>query len=123
MNREIKFRAWDGETMRLLDQMYVGVGQIGFSYTHYVDLGDMDHERTELMQYTGLKDKNGMEIYEGDILENRLGEQFPVTFTLGAFRTNKNMTLGDFDCEVIGNIYESPELLEAASPNVVNNHV
>jgi hypothetical protein len=77
---------------------------------------------TILMQYTGLKDKNGKEIYEGDILRFYLdGEEFhtsPVSFhaEMSAFVLTEpvpeDMFVKECGYEVIGNIYESPELLK-----------
>jgi len=59
MQREIKFRAWDKKNKQM------SFGNIGF---HYNDIQGMYAYDKELMQYIGLKDKNGKEIYEGDIL-------------------------------------------------------
>ena len=73
----------------------------------------------ELMQYTGLKDKNGKEIYEGDILHDDTGSKYEIVYV-----ENLAQFLGDYgDCdfalsmyeqgdnEIIGNIYENSELL------------
>lgn len=67
MNREIKFRAWDGKTIRYPsnDGLYI---YLDGRYGVHKDNGGGKLE-CELMQYTGLKDKNGKEIYEGDIVE------------------------------------------------------
>lgn len=75
-----------------------------------------------LMQYTGLKDKNGKEIYEGDIVESEKNMMFnqgkqtdQVRFEDGAFKVatvNLSTITTSFYPEVIGNIYENPELLE-----------
>ena len=76
----------------------------------------------KIMQYTGLKDKNGKEIYEGDVLSNGNDEKpYKVIFENGSFRAEFE---GDFEeysfylidivaqhCEIVGNIYENPELL------------
>ena len=124
--RPIEFRTWDGETMRQLDKMYVGAGQIGFSDDYYVDLNDNDHEDVVLMQFTGLLDKNGTKIFEGDyaISDHKLYgeyEQGVVEFThtgqyvlaQGSFKTSiHDLVFNDWKLEVIGNIYQSPELLK-----------
>ena len=77
----------------------------------------------KIMQYTGLKDKNNKEIYEGDILLDRNNKKpYKVIFKNGSFRAEFE---GDFEeysfdlidvvaqgCEIIGNIYENPELIK-----------
>ena len=131
--RDIKFRAWDTENKEMLkvqeldfeDTFYGGRLSIRVDmYNDYFDMEDMI-----LMQYTGLKDKNGKEIYEGDIVaiqfqratktKNALIEYsekyaaFIITHTKEIKHENEN--LGDYQMqnfEVIGNIYDNPELLE-----------
>lgn len=72
----------------------------------------------ELMQYTGIKDKNGKEIYEGDIVQwidsDGKIRKDNVFFENGAFRIcNSNFEIWEYgELEAIGNIYENPELLE-----------
>ena len=74
----------------------------------------------ELMQYTGLKDKNGVEIYEGDIVREYTGfsdegGDYPVEYHANGFwlegRDNEFGFGDESDMEVIGNIYENPELV------------
>lgn len=78
-----------------------------------------------LVQYTGLKDRSNVEIYEKDILRWNVfdglayfGGTNVVYFQDGAFRLNKHHSVIDYinngDVEVVGNIHEHPELLEAA---------
>lgn len=124
--REIKFLAWD----RLKKQMFfveaiTYVKKTGLpKYVYYVGNKSPHSIRTEttLLQYTGLKDKNGKEIYEGDIVRYNTGEAWIVKWSgrggfIYADNGNKNTAatnqLPDMhEVEVIGNIYENPELLK-----------
>lgn len=69
--------------------------------------------RYELMQYTGLHDKNGKEIYEGDIVEWQSGDDVSRMAVHFRVEYGRCMTIPYINskCEVIGNIHESPELL------------
>lgn len=136
MTRPLKFRIWDGKEMRLLDQQFVGVGQIGFSDTHWVDLSEHDAEDVQVMQFTGLKDKNGVDTFHHDMLLwinwRREGTAVPdvyliewdsdkACFYLQVWRDGKHIDDSNIwdssmeDFEVVGNVYETPKLLEAKS--------
>lgn len=70
----------------------------------------------EWLQFTGLTDKNGKEIYEGDIIESDYDKKvrFEVLYKLGGFWCQKggiSFPLSIYEFEVIGNIYENPEIL------------
>ena len=140
MKREIKFRVWDHntDTMMIPDNFEFCDGEIC-----WIDAGreagpksgnDGDPGQFEIMQYVGLHDKNGREIYEGDILKvtSEDGESYvaavkwfgdedypafdlegiPVAWNYDANALATIFQSGVEKCEVIGNIFENPELLE-----------
>ena len=87
--------------------------------------GENKLNEMKIMQYSGLKDRYGKEIYEGDIIKNESGEGYDilsvVAYKKGVFCIDANDELDyieyplyEWNCEaeVIGNIYENPELLE-----------
>lgn len=81
----------------------------------------MGSDKVHLMQYTGLKDKNGKEIYEGDVVKAEEYVGFKnltaeVIYNRGRFSLNTGTIPEDLIpelCEIIGNIYENPELLKS----------
>ena len=83
------------------------VGQYG----NTVGIHQVDPETVG--QFTGLTDKNGKKIFEGDIVKVD-GKVYEVKYMLGQFFVGINMPIAykRFDCEVIGNIHDNPELLE-----------
>lgn len=118
--REINFRAW----VRRLDRM-CNVTGIDFERNEINILSPGWHmsewlrrDQVELMQYTGLKDNNGREVYEGDVVKNEYGKVMDIqydprstAFGVGDYYFG---TIGSGKIlEVIGNIFENPELLEA----------
>ena len=144
MNREIKFRAYDKEVEEMTyfddeDYLYnypfiLRQEQVFKKDSNYDDYEDFEYKditnKVELMQYTGLHDKNGKEIYEGDIIkckkyiggnfvdyciekgfvEFKNGE-FGVHRKQGYYQSLKKFIEYDYELEVISNIYDNPELL------------
>ncbi|MFS9334786.1 YopX family protein [Streptococcus peroris] len=125
-----RFRAWDK-----LDKEIYGVEEINWFNDEFDFIGDgitfkRDADEVELMQSTGLHDKNGKEIFEGDILTNGIDVMSIKRHdTLGFYIDFKGKIdfiadgadLEEFEedakeiadaIEIIGNIYENPELLE-----------
>nr|DAQ62740.1 MAG TPA: YopX protein [Caudoviricetes sp.] len=121
MNREFEFRAWLTKYNKMVNIYSWNIWQEYFMCSEYDS--EFYLEETPIMQYTGLKDKNNKEIYEGDILFESFGERYyKVVFENGSFKAEFE---GDFEeysfdlidvvaqgCEVVGNIYENPELLK-----------
>tara|TARA_R110002094_G_scaffold157781_2_gene144059 strand:- start:21950 stop:22291 length:342 start_codon:yes stop_codon:yes gene_type:complete len=111
--RDIKFRAWNG------DAMEYGGFSVHATSGRIVPYNPLTQVKVDspLMQYTGLKDKNGKEIYEGDIVEHGEVRWSDCAFCLYVETNNQEPTrLCQDRCrrwEIIGNIHESPELLEA----------
>jgi uncharacterized phage protein (TIGR01671 family) len=142
--REFEFRAWDkkdtvmrivygiqfpkisnhGNRTKTLVEMHCGA----YERQRAIILSDFTDniDRIELMQYTGLKDKNGKEIFEGDIVKCAFAtgkEPCKVIEEKGCFwvsqkgmkylqtEAHDNLYWHNSECEVIGNIYENPELL------------
>ena len=129
--REIKFRAWDTYSAKMHYKFTIGSvtnpnDNLWTCPTAWVeDRGWVNCDTFELMQYTGLKDKNDVEIYEGDIVKAHTYKRtnFKIEFIEGGFCATQNGIEYPIDInhfypsigctiEVIGNIYENPELLE-----------
>ena len=106
MNIEIKFRFYRPSTNKMI---YPTTG-------NFNDL--IESEDWKVMQFTGLKDKNGKEIYECDVvipfsLENKMNKSV-VVYEFNQFRIKGTSLYWNFDLEqieVIGNIFENPELV------------
>jgi uncharacterized phage protein (TIGR01671 family) len=140
MKREIKFRAWDGEQMiteSLLKEYdtYFILDLSGNFYPHTrtgdsefeYDQSELNKKQYTLMQFTGLRDKNGVEIYEGDVVVNVGKHPHVIQWNESGFWTAQDSHKNDYgytgralflkhefpNIEVIGNIYETPDLCKA----------
>lgn len=119
MSREIKFRAWDGKQM-LTEENFGFVVSDYDSIIKLDEYGWTEHGVDCVEQYTGLKDKNGKEIYEGDILQidDHIVGDFEVVWHKLGWKIKRAIGYESLsvhkseDCTVIGNIHENPELLE-----------
>ena len=126
--REIKFRAWDKKIQQFIDakEIVINDGKVFRNWQDYEDYIP-DDNTIELVWFTGLKDKNGVEIYEGDIIGLDGFWSYCIDFHDGAFRKIpcnqaqklnwpwnplEKVTIEVHGWEVIGNRYENPELLE-----------
>lgn len=121
--REINFRAWN-KKRKFLDTAWSIDFEHGEVCHRAHNMSDLDD--CILMQYTGLKDANGVEIYEGDVtidsfgtvtvIENDGFQWLERVLKLRDRHISKEILImtkaNAFRCEVIGNIYENPELLE-----------
>lgn len=115
--REIKFRAWDKINKKIINDVMVHFNGLPAAINN-------DHMAInyELMQYTGLKDKNGKKIYESDICIGLMdggldytSVKFVVEYNIASFEDSyfhRPLMSEKQNLEVIGNIYENPELLE-----------
>lgn len=117
MTRPIKFRAWDKNRQEYVYEWKDGSAISAWFWQKHSD----EEARFVFEQVTGLTDKNGKEIYEGDIIRviedkyngNLDGDEFEVKFEGGMFMPFGWKDEGDLVVEVIGNKCENPELLEA----------
>jgi uncharacterized phage protein (TIGR01671 family) len=151
--REIKFRAWFTLENKMVEHEHLSLSYsrdegFDFAFDYLTSFGGEEQGTLnfELMQYTGLKDKNGNEIYEGDILKqtyhiergnvhdgtymtfdgHHIGSvvitaskgvcmKSPLCYSEETDETNisnQYKSVAGYRCEVIGNIYENPELLQ-----------
>lgn len=114
MSRIIKFRAWDGEKMEY--------GLVVWDWL-CIEQEGMGNAGCDFMQFTGLTDKNGKEIYEGDVVRREWEgqndthhvETYEVYWANGFYlrpQPKAHPAQVSDDLEVIGNIYENPDLLK-----------
>ena len=111
MNRDIKFRVFDSRNKKMITNNVCF--QLALSVDGIIKAGITGDV---LMQYTGLKDKNGKEIYEGDIVVEKNSKRYVVKWEEDTSSSSNSSSCGFCwskeeakHIEVIGNIYENPE--------------
>ena len=119
--REIKFRAWDFVNKIMDEDIFIDGAGNAYDYastTYNTPNTEIQRCEFPVMQYTGLKDKYGVEIYEGDIL-SYFGFEYEVTFEESAFGWSEDgqfyafaeMAIDEIEkTKIIGNIYETQSL-------------
>ena len=122
-----KLRAWDKELKMMCDVLKIDFGNRTLFYRHwlYGVSREIDLSEVIVMQSTGARyiyDENGKEIFEGDIVKTRASEYGRFIgyvdnaisrFKVRGVKQYKGLSVDlDGTCEIIGNIYENPELLE-----------
>lgn len=130
--REIKFRAWCERTNKMSEEFNLGYSSFKFVFKNHVEHWPPDNKNLAIMQYTGLKDKNGKEIYDRDIFKDyvllpgvnpnlntkealyivEIETPLSVKFKFIRYlREAPKYKMGTNNKQVIGNIYENKELL------------
>lgn len=121
LQRSRKMRVWDSFKEEMVYNPYRVEDDGGWVYnaTHE-DFVSGNYDMCIPMDWTSKKDKNGVDIYEGDICELDNGTGFIVTFSSGCYWADYGdlgkdflfTVLKEYSCKVIGNIFENPELIE-----------
>jgi len=131
--REIKFRAWSKEQQLMSIPLTIRhIARWADDSMRYFKGYGIKYDELIFLQYIGLKDRSGKEIYEGDVLQmgkekqviefnsntyaDGGGQSYYVSYHWGYHLYSQNYTVFDPEqCEIIGNIYENPELIKQSN--------
>ena len=122
-----KFRAWNTKSGRFAKdgELFLSIDSENYNlYSVDFDNFRLENDNYILMQSTGLKDKNGVEIFEGDVVINRYGNYYTPIYQNGIYmaykpdKIHKDLVVTQFNiivregCEVVGNIFEDGDLID-----------
>lgn len=121
--KKIKYRAWEKESKKWLTQS-VSVYLANDGYAFVINGGKIEKIEVEICMFTGLLDRNGKEIYEGDLIQQHQGKDYSIQYYVGWRESRCGFWLYDLDktphldltdfrenLKVIGNIFENPEMM------------
>ena len=113
MNKEIKFRVWNKFQKKFLGYPCYFNNKNFNEFTAFDRYFKCDENECIVQQYTGLKDKNGKEIYEGDILLDDAKIPLECFYDNGKFMAGISYASQEWfsECEIVGNIFENKDLL------------
>ena len=130
MSKEIKFRAWIEDIGEMVygDEEYHFIvysdGQVDYT-SNDIEAANWGREQLKVMQFTGLRDKDGREVYEGDIVRISDGDDWEIGMDeivynapCFEFKKDNGLQIDSRIVEVIGNVFENPNLLNPPTQEI-----